>query len=115
MCLEIDPKVKKLRNHVVWKIFDLQDSKIVSLFLAATYRKGKLITRDVGVTNENGSGLHGLHFFRSKAKALREARSWPDSYIAKFAVDPADFMFASIDGNEAMYERATRVGPYIKV
>lgn len=115
MCMIIDPEVKKLNKRVVWKIFDLVDGKIVSLFQGATYRKGKLVTRDAGVVNDDGMGYHGLHFFRSKAKALREAKSWSYSYIAQFAVDPKDFLFASDDGNEAMYEKATRIGDYIKV
>jgi hypothetical protein len=113
MCLIIDDSIKSLKNRVVWKVFDKPDGKIVSLFQAAVYPKGKLIVRDSGITREGDYGYHGLHFYRSKAGALAEAQTWYGAYIAKFAVDPADFMFAN--ANEVMYEKATRVGNYIRV
>lgn len=75
MCLEINPDVKSLNKRIVWKVFDKLDGKIVSLFQAATYPKGKLVTRDAGTTNKDGRGYHGLHFFVSKATAKREAQT----------------------------------------
>jgi hypothetical protein len=121
--MRIDESVKSSNKRVVWKVFDRpQGGKILSLFLSFEYPKGKLIersrNRDVP-TRRSGDGVllgaEGLHFYSSKAIAVAQAKTWPDSYIAKFAVNPADFMFASVDGNELMYERATRVGNYIKV
>lgn len=116
MCLEIDYSKKSLNKRIVWKVFDRQGGKIASLFQAAIYPKGKLVNRSVGVPDDgNGYGGHGLHFFTSKAFAKAMAYTWAHTYIAKFAVDPADFMFASTDGKEAMYERATRIGNFIKM
>lgn len=115
MCLEIDPKVTSLNKRVVWKVFDKPDGKIVSLYMGATYPKGKLVERSPGPASEGGQCSYGLHFYLSKSRAKREARNWDDSYIAKFAVDPKDFMFVSVDGYEVTYERATRVGNFIKV
>jgi len=123
MCMAIDESVKSSNKRVVWKVFDIQQGgKILSLFQAFEYPKGKLIERsrnhDVPTRrNPAGSllGGEGLHFYSSKAIAVAQAKLWSDSYIAKFAVDPADFMFASVDGKELMYERATRVGNYIRV
>jgi hypothetical protein len=120
--MRIDESVKSSNKRVVWKIFDRPlGGKILSLFQSFEYPKGKLIERSrlyASATSRSiyGGliGTEGLHFYSSKAIAVAEAKTWPDSYIAKFAVDPADFMFASLDGNELMYERATRVGNYIK-
>jgi hypothetical protein len=118
MCLDIDPEIKTLKNRVVWKVFDKEAGKIASLYKGAVYPKGKLVERSPGPTTTimyDGKvfGTRGLHFFRSKALALAEARTWHGTYIAKFAVNPADFMFANKE--EAMYERATRIGNFIKV
>lgn len=118
MCLTIDPNVKSLNKRTVWKVFDkggLSTGKIVSLYQGATYPKGKLIERSRGLTNDgNGNGIHGLHFYLNKTLAKQKASFWAGAYIAKFAVNPKDFLFASNDG-EAMYERATRIGNFIKV
>jgi len=124
MCMAIDESVKSSNKRVVWKVFDIQQGgKILSLFQAFEYPKGKLIERsrqrDVPTRRRSVDGVllgaEGLHFYSSKAIAVAQAKLWSDSYIAKFAVDPADFMFASVDGKELMYERATRVGNYIRV
>jgi hypothetical protein len=116
MCLYINPEVKSMNKHIVWKVFDRQGGKIVSLYMAATYPKGRLIQRSGGsAVDEYGTGEHGLHFYLSKAIAKKHAAEWPNSYIAKFAVVPKDFMYISVDKKEAMYERATRVGNYIRV
>jgi len=115
MCLDINPEVKSLNKRTVWKVFDRQDNKIVSLYMSATYPKGKLIQRSRGAAVEYGMGEHGLHFYLSKSIAKKRAAEWPNSYIAEFAVVPEDFMFISVDKTEAMYERATRVGNYIRV
>lgn len=117
MCLQIDDDVLSLNKRIVWKVFDRQQGKIASLYKGAEYPKGKLVERSPGDPTQYGRDRagHGLHFYLSKAIAKREAGYWDGSYIAKFAVDPSDFMFASTDGKEAMYERATRVGNYIKV
>jgi hypothetical protein len=114
MCLVIDDRIKSLNKRIVWKVFERRGDKIVSLFQGASYPKGKLIKRSKGEPREDGLGTHGLHFYTTKARALREANFWPGTYIARFAVDPADFMFAG-GKSAAMYERATRIGPYIKV
>ncbi len=119
MCMTIDYSVKSLNKRIMWKVFDKDFGKITSLYMSMEYPKGKLVRRSKGDSiyrNSDGTflGTHGLHFYTSKALAKRMASYWPDSYIAKFAVDPADFMFASNDG-KAMYERATRIGNYIKV
>lgn len=119
MCLIIDTSVTSLNKRTVWKVFDRAGSdrrgKIVSLYMAAEYPKGKLIERSSGrTTAEDGTGTRGLHFYVSKTRAKREAKLWYKTYIAKFTVDPNDFMFASADG-EVMYERATRVGNYVRV
>ena len=118
MCLDIDPEIKTLKNRVVWKVFDKETGKIASLYKGAVYPKGKLVERSPGPTTmtvyeDTVVGTRGLHFFRSKALALAEARNWHNTYIAKFAVNPADFMFAN--STEVMYERATRIGNFIKV
>jgi len=122
MCMTIDPKVKKLSKRVVWKVFDKPFGRrtIVSLFKGAKYPKGKLVERSPG--NTSWTDFHrllrsgsGLYFYLTKEIAEQEASKWPDSYIAKFKVSPKDFIFASDDGREAMYERATRVGNFIKV
>ena len=123
MCMAIDESVKSSNKRVVWKVFDIQQGgKILSLFQAFEYPKGKLIERSrnhVPTRRRSGDGVllgaEGLHFYSSKAIAVAEANTWLNSYVAKFAVDPADFMFASVDGKELMYERATRVGNYIRV
>jgi hypothetical protein len=119
MCLIIDNRVKSLNKRTVWKIFDKQGGKIVSLFMAAVYPKGKLIERSRSrLSPRRGDiGEEGLHFYLSKSKAKREAAGWHGSYIAKFEVDPKDFMFAgtSISKGEVMYERATRVGNFIRI
>jgi hypothetical protein len=119
MCMDIDESVTSLNKRVVWKMFDRQGGKIVSLFQGATYRKGKLVERSPGETSyTTGHGRHGtkgLHFFVSKTIAKLQASTWPNSYIAKFVVSPKDFMFASTSREEAMYEKATRVGNYIRV
>jgi hypothetical protein len=120
----IDESVKSSNKRVVWKVFDRpQGGKILSLFQSFEYPKGKLIERsryrDVPTRRRSGDGVllgaEGLHFYSSKAIAVAKAKRWSNSYISKFAVDPADFMFASADGHELMYERATRVGNYIRV
>jgi hypothetical protein len=119
----IDESVKSSNKRVVWKVFDRsQGGKILSLYQAFEYPKGKLIERsrdDDAPTYRRSDGdligSEGLHFYSSKAIAVAWAKGWPGSYIAKFAVDPADFMFASDDGSALMYERATRVGNYIRV
>ena len=117
MCLDIDPEIKTLKNRVVWKVFDKDTGEIASLYRGAVYPKGKLIERSPGLTTFEYEGkvigTHGLHFFRSKKLALAEARTWRNAYIAKFAVNPADFMFAN--RTEVMYESATRIGDFIKV
>jgi len=121
MCLQIDESVKSSRKRTVWKVFDKSTGKIGSLIRGSYYPKGKLIERSrITITvyrHCDGTlyGNEGLHFYSSKAIAVAEANTWLNSYVAKFAVDPADFMFASTDGRELMYERATRVGNYIKV
>jgi hypothetical protein len=122
MCLQIDPTVKKLNKRVVWKVFDRGNTAgtgssrlIVSLYRGASYPKGKLVERSKGPSTLDGAGLHGLHFFLSKAQAKIEAEFWGHTYIAKFKVNPKDFMFINGRRTEAMYERATRVGNYIKV
>jgi hypothetical protein len=122
MCLEIDESVTSLNKRVVWKVFDKPEGgEILSLFQSFKYPKGKLIERsrrELGPTRRFSGALfgnEGLHFYLTKAIAREEASCWGDSYIAKFAVDPSDFMYKSVDGREAMYERATRVGNYIKV
>jgi hypothetical protein len=120
--MTIDPKVKKLSKRVVWKVFDKPiGSRIVSLFMGATYPKGKLVERSPGNTSWTDShrlifrSASGLYFYLTKEIAEQEASTWSDSYIAKFKVSPKDFIFASDDGREAMYERATRVGNFIRV
>lgn len=116
MCLEIDYSKKSLNKRIVWKVFGRQGGKIVSLFQAAIYPKGKLVNRNVGIPDDGyGYSGHGLHFFTSKAFAKALANAWSHTYIAKFAVDPVDFMFASKDGKKAIYERATRIGNFIKM
>ena len=124
MCMRIDESVKSSNKRVVWKVFDRPtggSGKIVSLYRASKYPKGKLIERSrITITvyrHCDGTlyGNEGLHFYSSKTIAVDQAKSGSYTYIAKFAVDPADFMFASTDGRELMYERATRVGNYIKV
>jgi hypothetical protein len=115
MCLTIDDSVTSLNKGTVWKVFDRQDGPIVSLFKQVVYPKGKLIERSTGAAREGNTGHHGLHFFLSKRLAKREASTWHNSYIAKFKVNPTDFMFINPKKTEAMYERATRVGNYIKV
>lgn len=115
MCLIIDYKVKSLNKRIVWKIFDKDSGKIASLYRAELYPKGKLVERSQGASRDAHLGTHGLHFYLSKAKAAGHAKYWSNSYIAKFAVDPKDFMFADQNGTTAMYERATRIGNYIKV
>jgi hypothetical protein len=115
MCLDIDDSVKSLSKRTVWKIFDKASGKIASLYMAAPYPKGKLVERSSGEPRWGNAGEHGLHFFTSKAIAKRNAKVWSESYIAKFRVDPKDFMYANADKSEAMYARATRVGNYIKV
>lgn len=115
MCFEIDTKAASLNKRIVWKVFDKQGGKIVSLYEAATYPKGKLVERSVGPTEHNGSAVHGLYFYLSKADAKREATEFPNVYIAKFTVSPKDFLFASACGRVATYERATRVGNFIRV
>jgi hypothetical protein len=124
MCLMIDKRIKSLSQRTVWKVFD-QDicrghKRVVSLFAGTEYPKGKLVTRSEGPRSERNYrgdliGTHGLHFYRTEAIARSVAKTWFNVYIAKCAVDPKDFMFASLDGREAMYERATRVGNFIKV
>jgi hypothetical protein len=114
MCMMINPNVASLNKRVVWKVFDRQEGKIVSLYKAATYPKGKRIKRDAGIVNDHGYGEHGLHFFVTKARAIKEARDFPNTYVAKFKVSPKDFLYAGYD-SEVMYERATRVGNFIKV
>jgi hypothetical protein len=124
MCMRIDESVKSSNKRVVWKVFDRPtggSGKIVSLYRASKYPKGKLIerSRDHGAPSHREDrvllGGEGLHFYSSKTIAVDQAKSGSYTYIAKFAVDPADFMFASDDGRELMYERATRVGNYIRV
>jgi hypothetical protein len=115
MCLLIDDNVKSLNKRTVWKIFDRAEGYIGSLYMGAKYPKGKMVERSIGPARDYDTGNHGLHFYLSKAIAKKEAAEWVGSYIAKFSVDPKDFMFASVDGREAMYERATRVGNYIRV
>jgi hypothetical protein len=123
MCMVIDESVKSLNKRVVWKVFDRpQGGKILSLYQGFEYPKGKLIERsrsELDPTRRGFSGAlignEGLHFYLTKAIALEEAAIWSGSYIAKFKVIPKDFMYASVDGREAMYERAWRVGNYIKV
>lgn len=116
MCMVIDPTIKSLNKRFVWKIFDKQNRKIISLYQAASYPLGKRIFRSKGPTiNDWGYGTNGLHFFLSKTIAKKYASRWGDSYIAKFKVDPKDFLFASHCGEEAMYESATRVGKYISI
>jgi hypothetical protein len=117
MCLHIDDSAAPLTRRVVWKVFvrDTSDGPIVSAFRRATYPKGKLIERSRGQKREDHRGLHGLHFITTKARALAYAKNWYYAYIAKFAVNPKDFMFVNAERTEAMYERATRIGPYIKV
>lgn len=124
MSIVIDESVTSLSKRVVWKVFDKEGlntrGRIASLFRAAIYPKGKIIERSKGPTKYDvGRGLgsrseHGLYFYTSKAEALAAAKSWPCTYIAKFAVDPADFMFADGHG-QAVYQRAARVGNYIRV
>jgi hypothetical protein len=123
MSMRIDESVKSSNKRVVWKVFDrTPDGKILSFYQSFEYPKGKLIerSRDHDAPSYRRSdgdliGSEGLHFYSSKAIAVARAKEWHVSYIAKFAVDPADFMFANKDGSELMYERATRVGNYIKV
>ena len=124
MCLEIDESVKSLNKRIVWKVFDKSgpNDATASLFQSYVYpRIGVQVERSHDsdspfYTESDGSriGREGLHFYLSKARALSEAKSWRDSFIARFEVDPADFMFSN-GADEAMYERATRVGPYIRV
>jgi hypothetical protein len=115
MCLVIDFSIHSMKNRVVWKVFDRQEGRTVSLYQGAVYPKGKLVIRDAGNVHSHGHGSHGLHFFTSKSLAKRHAKLWADAYIAKFTVNPLDFMFANASGEEAMYEKATRVGNYIRV
>lgn len=119
MCLVIDPKVKSLNKRIVWKVFDCggdTTGRVVSLYRGAKYPKGELIERSPGLTTDSaGNGTRGLHFYLSQVLAKKHARYWFPTFIAKFAVDPKDFLFASADGEEAMYERATRVGDYIRI
>jgi len=116
--MNINPNVTSLNKRTVWKIFDREGDttgKIVSLFQAASYPLGKRITRSPGIANNGGYGGHGLHFYVTKSLAKKHASFWMNAYIAKFKVNPKDFMFASVCGEEAMYESATRVGKYIRV
>ena len=89
MCLDIDPEIKTLKNRVVWKVFDKETGKIASLHRGAVYPKGKLVERSPGPTTmtmfeDIVVGTRGLHFFRSKALALAEARALQhNTYIAK--------------------------------
>lgn len=122
MCMNIDESVKSSRKRIVWKVFDKDTGRIGSLYRGFYYPKGKLIerSRDLDAPtfrNRSGTlnGTEGLHFYSSKAAAVAVAKNFYLSYIARFAVDPADFMFASTDGKQLMYERATRVGSYIRV
>lgn len=121
MCLKIDITVTSLSKRTVWKVFDSQNGEIVSLYKGAKYPKGKLIERSRGnpvdkrFPWEGPRGTHGLHFYTSKARAKAEANIWSSSYIAKFSVDPQDFMYMNASKSEAMYQRATRVGNFIKV
>jgi hypothetical protein len=126
--MTIDESVKSSRKRIVWKVFDKDTGRIGSLYRGFYYPKGKLIerSRDLDAptfrnaptpSNIYGTlnGTEGLHFYSSKAAAVAVAKNFYLSYIARFAVDPADFMFASTDGKQLMYERATRVGSYIRV
>jgi hypothetical protein len=120
MCNAIDPSVTSLNKRTVWKIFEKQDGKIVSLFMSDVYPKNKLIGRSQGATSYISYDgelrtLAGLYFYLSKAAAKREAARWYKSYIAKFKVSPEDFLHASYKYEPvATYERATRVGDFIK-
>jgi hypothetical protein len=120
MCNAIALSVTSLNKRTVWKIFEKKDGKIVSLFMGGVYPKNKLIGRSQGATSYiNYEGelrtLAGLYFYLSKAAAKREAATWGDSYIAKFKVSPKDFLHAGSEDPVATYERATRVGNFIKV
>ena len=121
MCMRIDLSVESLNKRVVWKVFDKSSGAIRSLFEYAEYPKRKLVVRSEGPTHvidDLYSGTfthHGLYFYTSKAAALEEANRWEGSYIAKFKVIPKDFLHASEDGDRATYERAKRVGNYIRV
>jgi len=124
MCMRIDLSVESLNKRVVWKVFDKSSGAIRSLFEYAEYPKRKLVVRSEGPTHVSDDddlygghrrSRHGLYFYTSKAAALEEAKRWGGSYIAKFEVDPRDFLHASEDGDRATYERAKRVGNYIKV
>lgn len=121
MCMRIDLSVESLNKRVVWKVFDKSSGAIRSLFEYAEYPKRKLVVRSEGPTYviddlyRGTFAHHGLYFYTSKAAALEEAKRWGGSYIAKFEVDPRDFLHASEDGDRATYERAKRVGNYIRV
>jgi hypothetical protein len=118
MCLEIDDNVKSLNKRTVWKVFDqngLDFGPIVSLYQGASYPKGKLIERSQGIARHGDYGHHGLHLYLKKSVAKRNAAGWNSAYIAKFSVDPDDFLFASQCGKVAIYQRATRVGNYIRI
>jgi hypothetical protein len=46
MCMHIDPEIKSLNKRTVWKVFDrVEGNRILSLFMAHSYPKGKLIER----------------------------------------------------------------------
>jgi hypothetical protein len=118
MCIDID-FAKSLSKRTVWKVFDhqgLNSGPIVSLYRGASYPKGEPVERSPGpVLAKDGQSANGLYFYVSKAIATREAKNFYCAYIAKFSVDPDDFLFASQCGKVAIYQRATRVGNYIRI
>lgn len=115
MCLLVDSQVKSLNKRIVWKIFDRPEGKLVSLYHAAEYPLNKTITR--GCIDPPLAGIleHGLHFYLTKRAAMAEAKHWASAHIAKFSVDPKDFLAADVDGETVAYHKATRVGKYIRV
>jgi hypothetical protein len=120
MCMTIDTAVTKLNKRIVWKVFDKESGKIASLYKGVKYPKGELVERSRGpTTRANADGVAvsgaGLYFYRTRAIAKSEAARWYGAYIAKCRVSPKDFIAASCDVREVMYERAKRVGSYIRV
>lgn len=122
MCFIIDPTVTSLNKRVVWKVFQRQDGVISSLFLKAIYPKGVRVERSAGATKlplpaQYGNRMHsshGVYVYTSKRAALRMAREWDNTYIAKLSVYPAEFLHSD-GGDVAAYTSATRVGNFIKV
>lgn len=115
MCLTVDPSVKSLNKRIVWKIFDKPNGKIVSLYQAAEYPLNKRIERNRVEEPSNGILSYGIHVYLTKRAAAANAKFWNDAHIARFSVDPKDFLAADTDGETAAYHAATRTGKFIRV